>query len=51
VQAALVPPCMDRGYRRTEQQGAAVRLIEAHLRERPDDKPIAELLQRLKAAE
>jgi hypothetical protein len=32
----------------SEVQRVAIRLIEAHLRERPDDKPVAALLERLK---
>ena len=32
-----------------EVQRVALRLIETHLRERPDDRPVAELLTRLNA--
>ena len=34
----------------SEVRRVALQLIEAHLRERPDDKPVAALLERLKAA-
>jgi hypothetical protein len=34
----------------SEVRRVAIRLIEDHLRERPDDRPVAELLARLKAS-
>jgi hypothetical protein len=37
-------------YPSSEVWCVAIRLLDAHLRERPDDKPVAELLERLKEA-
>jgi hypothetical protein len=34
----------------SEVRRVAVRLLEAHVHERPDDRPVADLLARLKAA-
>jgi hypothetical protein len=34
----------------SEVRRVAIRLIEAHLRERPDDLPVADLLERLNTA-
>ncbi len=36
-------------YPHSEVRRVAVRLLEAHLHERPDDRPVKELLERLKA--